>query len=65
MDDDNFIEDTLSAGKNNLSYDRFKQDGNIKTIIPDLNDKYIDELEIIKGQLVINTTEKSKIELQK
>jgi len=65
MDDDNFIEDTLSAGKNNLSYDGFKQDGNIKTIIPDLNDKYIDELEIIKGQLVINTTEKSKIEASK
>ena len=62
MEDNNFIEDTLSAGKNNLAYGGVKQEGNIKTIIQDLDDSYLDEVEIIKGELIINTTNKSKLE---
>ena len=62
MEDNNFIEDTLSAGKNNLTYGGVKQEGNIKTIIQDLDDSYLDEVEIIKGELIINTTNKSKLE---
>ncbi len=62
MEDNNFAEDTLSAGKNNLAYGGVRQEGNIKTIIQDLDDSYLDEVEIIKGELIINTTNKSKLE---
>ena len=61
MEDVGFSDDTLSAGKNNLSYGGEKKDGNIKTIIPDLKDDYLDEIEVIKGQLVLSTTDNSKI----
>ena len=65
MKNEDFFEDTLSAGKNNLYYNGIKQNGNIKTIIQDISDEYMDELEIIKGELVINTTDKSKLEASK
>ena len=65
IEENNFIEDTLSAGKNNLSYNGIQKEGNIKTIIPDMKDEYIDELEIIKGELVLNTTNKTKIKAAK
>lgn len=61
MEDVGFSDDTLSAGKNNLSYGGEKKDGNIKTIIPDLKDDYLDEIEVIKGKLVLRTTDNSKI----
>ena len=61
IEDVSFSDDTLSAGKNNLSYGGEKKDGNIKTIIPDLKDDYLDEIEVIKGQLVLSTTDNSKI----
>ena len=65
LEDNNFREESLSAGRNNLSYNGLKQDGNIKTIIPDILDTYIEELEIVKGELIINTTDKVKIEASK
>lgn len=61
MEDVSFSDDTLSAGKNNLSYGGEKKDGNIKTIIPDLKDDYLNEIEVIKGELVLSTTDSSKI----
>lgn len=64
-ENENFQEETLSAGKNNLSFEGEKQDGNIKTIIPDLMDEYLDEIEIIKGKLVLNTTSNLKTEAAK
>ena len=60
-----FKEDTLSAGKSNLTYDGEKKEGNIKNIIPDMLDDYLDEIEIIKGTLTINTTNASKIKAAK
>ena len=65
IEENNFIEDTLSAGKNNLSYNGTQKEGNIKTIISDMKDEYIEELEIIKGELVLNTTNKTKIKAAK
>lgn len=65
IENNNFLEDTLSAGKNNLTYNGTKQEGNIKTIIPDLDDKYLDEIEIIKGKLVLSTTDSFKIKSAK
>lgn len=60
-----FQEETLSAGKTNLSYNGEKKDGNIKNIIPDLTDEYLDEIEIVKGNLILNTTSNSKTEAAK
>ncbi len=34
---------------------------NIKTIITDINDKYFEKLEVIKGKLLINTQDKTEI----
>lgn len=42
-----------------------KKDGNIKNIIPDLTDEYLDEIEIVKGKLILNTTSNSKTEAAK
>lgn len=60
-----FQEETLSAGKTNLSYNGEKKDGNIKNIIPDLTDEHLDEIEIVKGNLILNTTSNSKTEAAK
>lgn len=59
----NFLNDSLTAGKTNLFYNTQEsgETGNIKTIIPDLNDTYFDQMEIIKGELLINTQDKSLI----
>lgn len=64
-EDEGFQEDTLSAGKSNLSYNGEKKDGNIKTIVPDMLDEYLEEIEIIKGKLTINTTSKLKTQAAK
>lgn len=60
-----FKEDTLSAGKSNLTYGGGKKEGNIKNIIPDMLDDYLDEIEIIKGTLTINTTNEAKTKAAK
>lgn len=59
----NFLDASLTAGKTNLFYNTQEsgETGNIKTIIPDLNDTYFDQMEIIKGELLINTQDKSLI----
>ena len=58
-----FINETLTAGKENLSYNTQKQGekGNIKTVISQISDKYFEKLEIIKGKLLINTQDKIEI----
>ena len=46
MEDKKFISSTLSAGKNNLSYNTKSEDevGNIRTVIKGISDRYIDVL---------------------
>ena len=61
----NFQDDTVVAGKTKLSYNGKQVDGNIKTILPDLPDKYLDKVEIIKGELLLNTTDESEMEAAK
>ncbi len=61
----NFQDDTVVAGKTKLSYNGKQLDGNIKTILPDLPDKYLDKVEIIKGELLLNTTDESEMEAAK
>ena len=61
----NFIPETLLAGKTDLNYNT-KQEGetgNIKTIIADISDEYFEKLEVIKGELLINTQDKTEIKV--
>ena len=61
----NFIPETLLAGKTDLNYNT-KQEGetgNIKTIITDISDEYFEKLEVIKGELLINTQDKTEIKV--
>ena len=62
-----FLESTLTVGKENLKYNTQPEGeiGNIKTVIPNIKDEYIDKVEIIKGSLLINTQDKNEIEIAK
>ncbi len=61
----NFIDESLTAGKANLFYNTQKseENGNIKTIIPDISNTYLEQMEIIKGELLLNTQDKSLIKI--
>ena len=50
---------TLTAGKNSVSYNT-KEDNNgtIKEILTSISNKYLDKIEIIKGEININTKKK-------
>ena len=63
----NFEEETLTAGKNQLNYNTKPQEenGTIKTILKTIDNKYMEKLEIIKGELLINTTNSSEIKVAK
>ena len=58
-----FEEETLTAGKSHLNYNTkpSNEEGNIKTIIEDISDEYFEKLEIIKGELLINTINENEI----
>ena len=62
-----FNEESLTAGKNLLVYDGkesgTEEDGSIKDVIPSISDEYLEKLEIIKGELLINTKNKVEIEV--
>ena len=58
-----FEEETLTAGKEHLNYNTkpSEEEGNIKTIIKDISDEYLKKLEVIKGELLINTADSNEI----
>ena len=62
-EDANFEEETLTAGKTTLNYNTKPSDeeGNIKTIIEEISDEYFEKLEVIKGELLINTIDENEI----
>lgn len=62
-----FLESSLTVGKENITYNTQPkgEKGNIKTVIPNLKDEYIDKVEIIKGALLINTKNRNEIEIAK
>lgn len=62
-----FLENTLTVGKENLKYNTQPEGetGNIKTVIPNIKDEYIDKIEIIKGALLINTQDSNEVEIAK
>ena len=65
IENNEFEETTLTAGKEDLNYNtkESEEEGNIKTIIPDISDEYFEKLEVIKGELLINTQNKSEIKI--
>lgn len=60
MENIEFDEKTLTVGENTLIYNTMKdgEKGNIKTVIPNLKDEYVSDLQIIKGNLSIKTQDK-------
>ena len=65
LDNTGFMRDTLTAGKEKLNYNTQpeSEEGNIKTIINSISDEYLEKLEVIKGELLINTKDKNEIEI--
>ncbi len=56
---------SLTAGKENISYNTKSEEetGNIKTIMPDITNEYYEIVEVIKGELILNTTDKNMIKV--
>ena len=64
-----FIEGSLTAGKNNLFYNTQEEEeqgkGTIRDIITNISDDYFEKLEVIKGELLINTKDNNEIKVAK
>ena len=60
-----FEPESLTAGKFNLTYNTKPEEetGNIKTIIANITDEYFEILEIVKGKIILNTTDKNLIKI--
>ena len=66
IENETFLAKTLSAGKNTLEYNTKKEiGGTILNIIPELDERYIDKLEIIKGELFFTSTDKKEVQAAK
>ena len=66
IENETFLAETLSAGKNTLEYNTKKEiGGTILNIIPELDERYIDKLEIIKGELFFTSTDKKEVQAAK
>ena len=65
LDNTGFMRDTLTAGKTKLNYNTQPEGekGNIKTIINSISDEYLEKLEVIKGELLINTKDINEIKI--
>ncbi len=50
-EDRNFEEGALYAGKNALIYDSVQEEGNIYTVLKNSSKKYVDNFEVIRGEL--------------
>ena len=62
-----FLDESLTAGKSNLFYntqtEEDKGKGTIRDVIKDISDTYFEKMEIIKGELLINTKDDEEIKL--
>ena len=58
-----FSRESLAVGENSLIYNTQEtgETGNIKTVIPNISDKYIKSVEILKGKMLVNTQDKQTI----
>lgn len=68
IENENFHVESLTAGKNTLTYNTqtqedIKKEVNIKTIIPDLKDQYLENFEIIKGEILFKSQDQSLLKI--
>ena len=65
MEDLEFQPESIVAGEEVLIYNTKPEteQGNIKTILKDMEEKWSGRLEVIKGELILNTTDKTEIEV--
>ena len=67
LENNTFMEATLTAGKENLTYytqdGKGEETGNIRTILKNISDEYFEKLEVVKGELLINTKDKIEIKI--
>ena len=64
-----FLDESLTAGKNNLFYNTQKEEeqgkGTIKDVVENISDTYFEKMEIIKEELLINTKDNNEIKIAK
>lgn len=59
-----YSNESLNAGSTSLSYNTKEgTDGNIQTVIPSMKGEYLDKFEIIKGELLLNTTDGEELKI--
>lgn len=67
LENNTFLESTLTAGKENLTYytqdGKGEETGNIRNILKNISDEYFEKLEVVKGELLINTKDKIEIKI--
>lgn len=66
IESEEFLEGSLTAGKNFLSYNTQKEeekDWTIKNILTTIKDEDLEKFEIIKGKLLINTKDRLEIDV--
>ena len=67
LENNTFMEATLTAGKENLTYytqdGKGEETGNIRTIFKNISDEYFEKLEVVKGELLINTQDITEIKI--
>ena len=64
-----FLDESLTAGKSNLFYNTQKEEeqgkGAIRDVVENISDAYFEKMEIIKGELLINTKDNNEIKIAK
>ena len=64
-----FLDESLTAGKSNLFYNTQKEEeqgkGTIRDVVENISDAYFEKMEIIKGELLINTKDNNEIKIAK
>lgn len=65
MENVEFDEESLFAGKESLRYNTQSEDeeGNIKTICPQMKDSYLGKIEVKKGKMTLDTKDKTEIKI--
>ena len=67
LENNTFLESTLTAGKESLTYytqdGKGEETGNIRTIFKNISDEYFEKLEVVKGELLINTQDITEIKI--
>ena len=60
--DKNFEEGALYVGKSALIYNSVQEEGNIYTVLKNSSKKYVDNFEVIKGELIFSSQNKQELD---